>query len=224
MNIYEKLQTVRVALQAKNIKKGGKNKYANYDYYELADFIPDLMRLMADNKMASVVTFTRELATLTLIDMEKPDAHIVFTSPMAGANLKGAHEIQNLGAVETYQRRYLYMAAFEIVEGDVLDAMQGKLAPAQTQQEQPAQNTDPNWCSPVNSNVFALDGKNSPQLEVERLWRFAGWNTGDLPGYVQNWAARNNIPDMNDTTYKALLQELVSYLSQSGMQIEDMPF
>ena len=47
---------------------------------------------------------------------------IVITSPMAEANLKGTHPIQNLGAVETYQRRYLWMTAMEIVEHDILDA------------------------------------------------------------------------------------------------------
>jgi hypothetical protein len=51
MNIYEKLQTVRVALQNKNLKKGKTNTYSNYQYYELADFLPDLMQLMKDSKM-----------------------------------------------------------------------------------------------------------------------------------------------------------------------------
>jgi len=44
------------------------------------------------------------------------------TSPMAEANLKGAHPIQNLGAVETYTRRYLWVTAMEIVEHDALDS------------------------------------------------------------------------------------------------------
>ena len=44
---------------------------------------------------------------------------------MAKAELKGCHEIQNLGASETYLRRYLYVAAFEIVEHDALDATTG---------------------------------------------------------------------------------------------------
>jgi hypothetical protein len=47
---------------------------------------------------------------------------IVIASPMAGAELKGAHPIQNLGAVETYQRRYLWMTAMEIVEHDAIDS------------------------------------------------------------------------------------------------------
>ena len=51
------------------------------------------------------------------------------TSPMGSAALKGCHEVQNIGAVETYQRRYLWVTAMEIVEHDALDASTGKDAP-----------------------------------------------------------------------------------------------
>jgi hypothetical protein len=61
------------------------------------------------------------LATLTITDVDG-GGEILITSPMAEANLKGTHPIQNLGAVETYNRRYLWMAAMEIVEHDILDA------------------------------------------------------------------------------------------------------
>jgi hypothetical protein len=44
---------------------------------------------------------------------------------MGSAALKGCHEVQNIGAVETYQRRYLWVTAMEIVEHDVLDAVTG---------------------------------------------------------------------------------------------------
>ena len=44
---------------------------------------------------------------------------------MGSAALKGCHEVQNIGAVETYQRRYLWVAALEIVEHDALDATTG---------------------------------------------------------------------------------------------------
>ena len=57
---------------------------------------------------------------LDFCDLEA-DAKITFTSPMSSANLKGCHEVQNLGAVETYIKRYLYQNCFEIVESDVLD-------------------------------------------------------------------------------------------------------
>ena len=41
---------------------------------------------------------------------------------MSTAQLKDCHEVQNVGAVNTYSKRYLYQNAFEIVEADVLDS------------------------------------------------------------------------------------------------------
>lgn len=63
---------------------------------------------------------------MTIVNVEEPEEKLEFKSPMKSANLKGCHDIQNLGAVETYQRRYLYMNALEIVEHDPLDATTGK--------------------------------------------------------------------------------------------------
>jgi hypothetical protein len=57
-----------------------------------------------------------------MIDAEKPSDMLLFCSPFGSAALKGCHEVQNIGAVETYQRRYLYLVAFEIVEFDALDS------------------------------------------------------------------------------------------------------
>ncbi len=120
MNIYEKIQTIRCELQKLNLKKSGKNQ--NFPYYELADFLPKINELCLEHKLFPFVVFGPELAVLTIVDGAKPEDSVIFTSPMAEAQLKNCHPIQNLGAVETYQRRYLYMAAFEIVEHDALDA------------------------------------------------------------------------------------------------------
>ena len=126
MNIYEKLAGMRYKLSGMNIRKSGKNAFAGYDYYELGDIVPPITELEMQHKVVSFVTFLSDKATLTLVNAEKPDEMIVFESPMADATLKGAHAIQNLGAVETYQRRYLYMAAYNIAESDFFDATQGK--------------------------------------------------------------------------------------------------
>lgn len=125
MNIYEKLQNARVKLQNMPIKKSGNNKFAGYDYLELGDFLPAINNIMKEEKLSSFINFTSELAVLTMINAEKPDEQIQFTSPMATATLKGCHDVQNLGAVQTYLRRYLYINAFEIVEHDALDATTG---------------------------------------------------------------------------------------------------
>ena len=126
MNVFEKLQKARVELQNKGLNKSGNNKFAGYTYFELADFLPTINQLCLDLKLMTQTSFTSEIATLKVINAEKPDEVIEFTSPMAAAQLKGCHEIQNLGAVETYQRRYLLVTAFEIVENDALDPLNGK--------------------------------------------------------------------------------------------------
>ena len=126
MNIYEKLSKARIILQSKNIKKSGLNSYSNYTYFELQDFLPEINRIFDELKICSFVSFDLEIATLTIVNCEKLEEKILITSPMKDAQLKGCHEIQNLGAVETYQRRYLYMTALEIVESDILDYTHNK--------------------------------------------------------------------------------------------------
>lgn len=126
MNIFEKIQKMRCELQDMKIKKSGENKFAGYKYYELGDILPPINKLMLANKCAAIVSFDNEYARLKVVNCEASEETIEFTSPMASASLKGAHDIQNLGAVETYQRRYLYMTAFEVVESDFFDATQGK--------------------------------------------------------------------------------------------------
>ena len=121
MPVFNKLMEARMRLQKMELKKSGENKFAGYRYFELGDFLPQTMQIFHDLKLASVVSFTEEVATLTILDVED-NSQILITSPMAQANLKGAHPIQNLGAVESYQRRYLWLAAMEIVENDIIDS------------------------------------------------------------------------------------------------------
>lgn len=125
MKVYSSLQKCRVELQKKNLKKSGHNKFAGYTYYELADVLPTINQLMLENNLCSFVNFNNEIATLTIVSIED-NSTITFTSPMSSASLKGCHDVQNLGAVQTYIRRYLYTNAFEIVESDALDSTQGR--------------------------------------------------------------------------------------------------
>ena len=125
MNIYEKLGKVRVVLQNSNIKKSGNNNFAGFKYFTLEDFLPAVNELLLANKLFSVFSIVGDTATLTIINAEKVDEQVVFTSPMAEAQIKGSTPIQCLGGAHTYMKRYLYLNAFEIVEGDVLDALVG---------------------------------------------------------------------------------------------------
>ena len=120
MTVYSKLMQARIALHAKEIKKSGRNTFAQYNYMELGDFLIPTQTIFAELGLCGIVSFTADLASLTIIDTEDGTQHVI-TSPMGSAALKGCHEVQNIGAVETYQRRYLWMAALEIVEHDAID-------------------------------------------------------------------------------------------------------
>ena len=121
MTVHKKLMAARVALQGIELKKSGQNKFAGYNYFELGDFLPHIQEIFNRIGLCGVVSYNTEYAQLCITDVDDGTV-IVITSPMAEANLKGTHPIQNLGAVETYQRRYLWMTAMEIVEHDILDA------------------------------------------------------------------------------------------------------
>lgn len=126
MNIYEKLQAARVELQKMKLKKSGKNKFAGFEYFELSDIIPAINQLFSDKKLFSQFSIAEGLATLTIIDAEKSDDFVCFTSPIAELELKGCNSIQALGGVHSYLKRYLYLNALEIVEADLFDAVSGK--------------------------------------------------------------------------------------------------
>ena len=121
MSIYTKLNQARSQFHTLKLKKSGLNKFAGYEYFELADFLIPAMEVMAKNELCAFISFGKELATMKIVDTTD-NTSIEITSPMSSAALKGCHEVQNLGAVQSYLRRYLWVAAMEIVEHDALDS------------------------------------------------------------------------------------------------------
>lgn len=122
MNVYARLLEARRIFHSKEITKSGWNDYSKYHYFQLADFVKELISIFQNVGLLSHVWFTKEMAYMDIININNPNERITFSSPMAGAQLKGTHEIQQIGAVETYQRRYLYLAALDIVEHDGIDS------------------------------------------------------------------------------------------------------
>lgn len=128
MSVYKKLNVAREKFHQLKLTKTGENKFAGYKYFELGDFLIPALGVFREVGLCAYVSFDKERATMTIVDLET-DTKMEIHSPMGSANLKGCHEVQNIGAVETYQRRYLWVAALEIVEHDALDATTGKDTP-----------------------------------------------------------------------------------------------
>ena len=151
MNVYQKLQLARVKLQNVELKKSGHNKFAGYKYFELSDFLPTVNNIFAEIGLSHTLEFTDTLATMQVIDVEKGGI-AKFTCPMATAELKGCHPVQNLGASITYITRYLLVMALAICEHDALDATTGK--------------DEPKSVKPVTKDVFdTLDEQSQNEIK-----------------------------------------------------------
>ncbi|MDM0796805.1 ERF family protein [Clostridium perfringens] len=121
LNIYQKMQKARVDLQNKDLKKTGYNKYSNYKYFELGDFLPHINDICNEIGLYTEFSYEEKLATLTIYNTENLEEKRIWTTPVEVATLKGCSTIQNIGGTQSFARRYLYMMAFEIAETDVID-------------------------------------------------------------------------------------------------------
>lgn len=122
MNIYKKLQEVRTRLQELPIKKSGYNRFSEYKYFEMTDFMPDVKKLFNELGLCATLNFKNDPAELIITNIEKPEESLTFYCPIKDVSLKGCHPVQNLGAQITYITRYLWVMALEINESDILDS------------------------------------------------------------------------------------------------------
>ena len=135
--VYQKLIRARNMLRKLELKKSGHNKFAGYNYFELGDFLPYVQAIFEEVGLCDVIYFDKDMAYMNIFDTED-GSFALFTSPMGSAQLKGCHEVQNIGAVETYQRRYLYVTAMAISEHDALDATTGAVEPVKKEEPKEA--------------------------------------------------------------------------------------
>ena len=139
MSLNESIISIRVKLQNSTLKKSGLNKFAGFDYFELSDFLPRLNELMLEEKVNDLFTIENDKATLTLIKDEERQTYsipfIVFDTPINSKGQKSMQDIQYLGALNTYYKRYLYLNAFGITDGDVIDALENSSKMTKEQKE-----------------------------------------------------------------------------------------
>ena len=169
MKVLKKLIAVRNELAHLPLNKSGHNKFAGYKYFELGDFLPSVQMLFEKHGLCDVISFDADLARMEIYDVED-GSHVTFTSPMGSANLKGCHEVQNIGAVESYQRRYLYTTALAIVENDVLDATTGS-APVEPKMIKPVAKVEQSDFGTLASAMIAYGESAESVKELSSFWK-----------------------------------------------------
>ena len=126
-SLNDSIIKIKVALQGIKLKQSGKNTFAGFTYYELSDFLPSLNKLMLENGVNDQIIIGKEYAELTLHKGSEKQTYtipfIMFETPKNKNGTDSMQHIQYLGALNTYYKRYLYLNAFGITDGEVIDAM-----------------------------------------------------------------------------------------------------
>lgn len=118
---------IRVDLQNAKLGKSGKNKFAGFSYYELKDVLPKLNELMMKEEVNDRYYIKDDMVILELIKGEEKQDYTMpfykFDTPLNKQGKPSMQDIQYLGALNTYYKRYLYLNAFGITDGEVIDSM-----------------------------------------------------------------------------------------------------
>lgn len=128
LNFYQRILAARKELSNSGLNKSGTG--GRFTYFQLTDFVPCITEInnkygilsLFDDRNICPADGSRGFACLTLQDVYDDEKKLVFTIPTEIPNIPGApSKIQAIGALLTYVHRYLYMAAYEIAESDMVD-------------------------------------------------------------------------------------------------------
>ena len=125
INLSQKITNIRVEFQKNPPEATGNIKIGQthaFNYLELKDFLPKLNDLCNEQKVFNHITFSENIATLKIIDMENPKDELIFETPfITSIQIGNCNAMQNCGGAQTYARRYLYYLAYDIQANDLSD-------------------------------------------------------------------------------------------------------
>ena len=136
MNIYEKMSNTRLFMQEEGIKKLGKNTFAKYDYYKLADINTVMNKGLQKFRLFTQIEVQTQIAILEIVNVDNPQEKVMYSMPFIEAEMKSASKIQSWGSSVSYLARYLILEAFQIGEAEVdVDSTEESEARAEAQKE-----------------------------------------------------------------------------------------
>lgn len=129
-NIYEKLEQLRVSFLNCKPEKTGWNPFSKFYYFALEDIVPIAEPLCQAIGLCAFPDIEIEdgnkFAVMYLVDMDNTSIQLRFRIPMAEIDNSGMKSMQDIGAVKTYARRYLWLDILNSAEfDDEIDATSG---------------------------------------------------------------------------------------------------
>ncbi len=182
--LNQSIISIRVSLQNAKLKKSGKNKFAGFDYFELSDFLPKLNELMEAEGINDLFYIKDGEAVLELVKGEELNRYtmpfVLFETPTnikvdsntgEAREVKTMQDIQYLGALNTYYKRYLYLNAFGITDGEVIDSMD-------------------------NGNLTKAEPKAEPKATVKQIEMLVNLYSHEEIAKILEWAKVENLHEL----------------------------
>lgn len=225
LNLYQKIAKVKGEMAKAKLPKTGYNGYTKFNYFQLDDFEPLLEKLCSDYGLVTFFNFTLDTASMVIVNSDEPEQNIEIKSPISIAGKTG-NPMQDIGAMQTYARRYLFMSFFGITESDTLDAVIGKDKPqAQTQSNSQPEKAYSNTSSATKpSNDNKNSGENSDFMYVwKKTLAHFGYDTKKAKESESNRNALSNAKDLVSQRYgkdsitalsKEQLSDLENFISK----------
>jgi hypothetical protein len=123
--LFKKINKIRVELMNKDIKKSGKNTYSKFSYFLLDDFSNELNNICCKHNVYNEFVPLSSEMKLNIYDLDSDEmVHYQFKYPEDGKDgIKGGMNFfQKKGSYWTYTQRYLLCLAYQINNGEDLDA------------------------------------------------------------------------------------------------------
>lgn len=155
MEVHEKMILTRNDILEAKPKKSGYNKFGNFHYYVLADFMPLVVMAAKKYHLSWTENFhSGENARAELTIVHTPSASsVTYTLPIDYSILKAGPgtPMQSIGSAITYARRYLWYNALALTDHDFLDTLDGDVEQIQ-QNPPPSQNNVSQSLSKIKSD------------------------------------------------------------------------
>ena len=198
MNLYQKVAKIKGEMSSMKFSKTGRNSFTKFNYFQLDDFEPTLEKLCSQYGVVTYFMFSLDAARMVVVDADDPNQKIEVDSPVDVSFGKTSSKMQDIGAMQTYARRYLFMSFFGITESDFLDEVAGKDIP---KSEDDVEHVTPDKDGSKKSDTNA-DKKKSTAYQVwRRLLNMNGFDSKKPLENEENKASMEKARDVMRARY-----------------------
>ena len=212
MNLYQKVAKIKGEMSSMKFSKTGRNSFTKFNYFQLDDFEPTLEKLCSQYGIVTYFMFALDAARMVVVDADDPTQKIEVDSPVDVSFGKTSSKMQDIGAMQTYARRYLFMSFFGITESDFLDEVAGMDNP---KSEDDVEHVNPDKSEAVKKSDANADKKKSTAYQVWR--RLLNMNGFDSKKPLENEENKTSMDKARDVMRARYGKDNATQLSENQL-------